>query len=444
MQAGRSDAFSSSSGLVARVLAARRATMKLAEPLEVEDWVVQSMPDASPVKWHLAHTTWFFERFVLRPLGIAPVSEAYDYLFNSYYESVGSRQPRARRGMLTRPTAAEIISYRKTVDARLADLEGSSHFLSAGSRFGEIAAALELGKNHEEQHQELLLTDLKHLLNENPLRPAYLPPPHVTPVRVKNDASPLAWHRFEEGVASIGHDDDEDTFSFDNERPRHKVYISAFELASRVVTCGEYLAFIEDGGYRRPELWLSDGWSWVNEHLVQAPMYWDLEKRACFTLRGQRSLIKSEPVCHVTYYEADAYARWASARLPREEEWEIAATSNKRSPEHDGIFADDTSHHPQPSKATVCEDVGAGGGLAQMLGDCWEWTSSAYAPYPGFEPLPGAFGEYNGKFMVSQMVLRGGSCATPRDHVRTTYRNFFPPSAAWQFTGIRLAKDVVT
>ena len=419
---------SSGSGLVARVLAARRATMRLAQPLEVEDWVVQSMPDASPVKWHLAHTTWFFERFVLRPLGVPPVAEAYDYLFNSYYESVGSRHPRARRGMLTRPTAAEIVDYRSAVDGRLADLEGSP-------RLAEIAEALELGKNHEEQHQELLLTDVKHLFGANPLSPAYRA--GLAPA-ARGEPLPLAWHRFGGGLTSIGHGGS--SFAFDNERPRHEVFVAPFELASRLVTCGEYLAFIEDGGYARPELWLSDGWAWVNAENQRAPAYWDLDARTVFTLGGRRDLVPSEPVCHVTLYEADAYARWAGARLPREAEWEVAAERSgagaKDGPHAatEGAFVEDEAFHPRAARQ--------GAGVVQLFGDAWEWTASAYAPYPGFEPLPGAFGEYNGKFMVSQMVLRGGSCATPRDHVRATYRNFFPPGAAWQFTGIRLAKDI--
>ncbi len=399
--------------------------MKLVEPLEIEDWVVQSMPDASPVKWHLAHTTWFFERFVLRPLGVPAFSDAYDYLFNSYYESVGPRHARPRRGMLTRPTAAEVVAYRKAIDARLADLEGSP-------RLAEIADALELGKAHEEQHQELLLTDVKHLFSENPLRPAYRAGGTAP---VEDVAPPLSWVRFDGGVFSIGHDGS--GFSFDNERPRHQVLVTPFELASRLVTCGEYLEFIEDGGYRRPELWLSDGWAWVHagREPVRAPLYWDLDARVLHTLHGTRPIVSSEPVCHVTCYEADAYARWAGARLPREAEWEIAAERAlaKGDPAARGSFVEDDALHPRPARAAA---------MAQLLGDAWEWTQSAYAPYPGFQPLPGAFGEYNGKFMINQHVLRGGSCLTPRDHIRATYRNFFPPSAAWQVTGIRLARDV--
>lgn len=413
--------------LVRRVLATRRATMGLVEPLEVEDWVVQSMPDASPVKWHLAHTTWFFERFVLRDLGIPPVHEAFDYLFNSYYESVGSRHPRPKRGVLTRPTAAAIVAYRKSIDGKLAELEGSP-------RLGEVAAALELGLQHEQQHQELLLTDVKHLFGENPLFPAYQPTSRRPSAPASDSAPPLQFVRFEGGVYSIGHEGD--GFSFDNERPRHRVFTTPFALATRLVTTAEYRAFIEDGGYERPELWLSEGWAWVNAHSIRAPMYWDkdhLATRSLFTLHGRRSMIDAEPVCHVTYYEADAYARWAGARLPREAEWEIAA--ERGSGTAGELLTTDGDLHP---RRAVSE---GGAALSQMIGDAWEWTQSAYSPYPGFKPLAGAFGEYNGKFMVSQMVLRGGSCVTPKDHARATYRNFFPPNAAWQFTGIRLAKD---
>jgi ergothioneine biosynthesis protein EgtB len=395
---------SSLSGLVARVLAVRRATIQLVEPLEIDDWGAQSMPDASPVKWHLAHTTWFFERFVLRS---GTNADKHDYLFNSYYESVGARQPRSQRGLLTRPTAAEVLAYRRAIDARLSEL-GERPYRS------DVAEALELGMNHEQQHQELLLTDVKHLFAANPLEPAYLPR-----CTVEHPAIDFAWRRVGEGVAMIGHGGD--AFAFDNERPRHDVLVAPFEIARRLVTCGEYLAFIEDGGYRRPRLWLSEGWSWARE--ASAPLYWNLEDRTVYTLGGRRPILASEPVCHVNYYEADAYARWAGARLPREDEWEVAAHRE------DGNFLETAALHPVPA---VNE---------QFFGDAWEWTASAYLPYPGFKPLAGAFGEYNGKFMVGQMVLRGGSCATPRDHIRATYRNFFPASAAWQFTGIRLARD---
>lgn len=438
----------SMTGVIARVLATRRATMKLVEPLEIEDWVVQSMPDASPAKWHLAHTTWFFERFVLRALGVAPVHEAYDYLFNSYYESVGSRHPRPRRGMITRPTVADVIAYRQAIDARLADLDGSSKLTP------EILAALELGKNHEEQHQELLLTDMKHLLGENPLAPSYVraqgTPSKRAPHVESPAASPLAWHRFDGGVVSIGVDPASTSFTFDNEQPRHRVFVEPFEIASRLVTCAEYTLFIEDRGYERPELWLSEGWAWVNANSAspaRAPMYWDLPKREIFTLHGKRAIRASEPVCHVTYFEADAFARWAGARLPREAEWEVAAESAVARNAPRGAFIEDAVFHPRAApiaSATTPSSPSTSStpsGITQILGDAWEWTQSAYEPYPGFAPLAGAFGEYNGKFMVSQLILRGGSCATPSDHIRTTYRNFFPPHAAWQFTGIRLARD---
>ncbi|MBX3191353.1 MAG: ergothioneine biosynthesis protein EgtB [Labilithrix sp.] len=411
--------------LISRVLRARRATVRLAEPLSAEDLVVQSMPDASPTKWHLAHTTWFFERFVLRELGLPPVRDEYDYLFNSYYDAVGPRHPRSARGLLSRPSAEEVFGYRRTVDARLADLEGSR-------RLQDVAAALELGLHHEQQHQELLLTDIKHAFGTNPLLPAY-----ATDVAPRAPREPVAmrWRDVAGGLASIGHD--RDAFSFDNERPRHKVYVTPFTVASRLVTCGEYLAFVHDGGYRRPELWLSEGWAWVQSTVKHAPLYWlarhdgdDDMSPDVFTLRGPRAFVADEPVCHVSYYEADAYARWAGARLPTEAEWEIAAEHAARESGIAPPVNDAATNHLHP-----VADEGS------MPGNLWQWTSSAYAPYPGFEPLAGAFGEYNGKFMVSQMVLRGGSCATPRDHARITYRNFFPPSAVWQFSGIRLARD---
>lgn len=395
--------------IVSRVLRTRTATVRLTEHLGPEDMVVQSMPDASPAKWHLAHTSWFFDRFVLQPLGLPPVRPEYDYLFNSYYDAVGARHARSARGMLTRPTTDEVLAYRRAVDARLADLEGTKHAANA-----EVAAALELGRNHEEQHQELIVTDIKHLFGANPLLPAYTsdgapggaPPPAAD--------GPVAWHEATGGVVEIGHDGG--GFAFDNEGPRHKVYLTPFGMASRLVTCAEYLAFVRDGGYRRPELWLAEGWAWVEANARRAPLYWldvggnDDDEPAheprVFTLRGPESFAARDPVLHVSYYEADAYARWAGARLATEAEWELAAPH-----------------------------------VEQAFGHAWQWTQSAYSPYPGFRALAGAFGEYNGKFMVSQMVLRGSSSATPRGHARLTYRNFFPPSAAWQLSGIRLTRD---
>jgi ergothioneine biosynthesis protein EgtB len=399
---------SESGTIIARVLGARKATTGLAAPLGPEDLVVQSMPEASPAKWHLAHTSWFFDRFVLQPLGMAPVHASYDYLFNSYYDAVGARHPRSARGLLTRPTSDEVFAYRRAVDARLADLEGSPQIARA-----EIAAALELGLHHEQQHQELLLTDIKHLFAANPLYPAY--DAGAALETSGPPADPLRWSSCEGGVREIGHDGD--GFAFDNEGPRHKVYVAPFSFASRLVTNDEYLAFVRDGGYRRPELWLSEGAAWVEANAARAPLYWvdDVQSPSlaapprAFTLGGLRDLVPQAPVLHVSYYEADAYARWANARLPTETEWEIAAS-----------------------------DLGR---VEQAFGRAWQWTRSAYAAYPGFRPLAGAFGEYNGKFMVSQMVLRGSSCATPQGHARITYRNFFPPGAQWQLSGIRLARD---
>ena len=390
--------------IISRVLDVRKATVGLTASLGPEDMVVQSMPDASPAKWHLAHTSWFFDRFVLQAQGLPPVRPEYDYLFNSYYDAVGPRHPRSARGLLTRPTTDEVLAYRRAVDARLADL---------GAPSAPVAAALELGLHHEQQHQELLLTDIKHLFAQSPLLPAYdataAPPELATGAQTKAST----WRSFDGGVREIGHDPHARTaFAFDNESPRHKVYVAPFSIASRLVTNGDYLAFIADGGYRRPELWLSEGWAWVQAHDARAPLYWNGE--SVFTLGGAREIASARhaPMMHVSYYEADAYARWANARLPTETEWEVAA-----------------SHHDRPD----C--------LEQIFGHAWQWTQSAYAAYPGFRPLAGAFGEYNGKFMVSQMVLRGSSCVTPAGHARLTYRNFFPPSAQWQLSGLRLARD---
>jgi ergothioneine biosynthesis protein EgtB len=382
-------------GIVSRVLRTRRTTVRLVEPLGPEDMVAQSMPDASPAKWHLAHTSWFFDRFVLQPLGLPPVKAEYDYLFNSYYDTVGPRHPRSARGLLTRPTAEEVFAYRTAVDARLADLEGGKHLASAS-----VCEALELGKNHEEQHQELILTDILHLFSRSPLLPAYSREAAAKPTQ----ASALTWRRNEGGVHDIGHDGH--GFAFDNEGPRHKVYLAPFSMASRLVTNGEYLAFVADGGYRRPELWLSDGWAWVQANAVGAPLYWLDNGARELTLRGADALAHGAPVTHVSYYEADAYARWAGARLPTEAEWEVAAPH-----------------------------------VEQAFAHAWQWTQSSYSAYPGFRPLAGAFGEYNGKFMVGQQVLRGSSSVTPTDHARLTYRNFFPPHAQWQFSGIRLTRD---
>jgi ergothioneine biosynthesis protein EgtB len=413
----------------------RTATEALAQGLAVEDLVVQSMPDASPVKWHLAHTTWFFETFVLDG---RPYHPEYRHLFNSYYEAVGARWTRAARGLLSRPTVAEVMDYRRNVDGRMRE-----HLDD-----GALAERIELGLQHEQQHQELICTDLKHMLSLNPLGPVYRP--SLTPIdatalatataATEAAAPPLRWVAFDEGIHSIGWD--RPSFAFDNERPRHRVLVPPFALASRLVSAGEYLAFIADGGYRRPELWLSDGWAAVNADGWQAPLYWRPdgepgERTAAwshFTLSGWRPVDPAEPVCHVSYYEADAYARWAEARLPTEAEWECAAAAASPATQLEGSFVESGRFHPAPAPPVAA-------GVTQLAGDCWQWTASAYAPYPGYRPLAGALGEYNGKFMCNQMVLRGASCVTPRGHARLTYRNFFPPAARWQFAGIRLAQD---
>jgi ergothioneine biosynthesis protein EgtB len=394
-------------------LSVRRATERLCEPLAVEDFVVQSMPDASPTKWHLAHTSWFFETFILRASAeYKPLDERYRQLFNSYYETVGDQHPRPDRGLLSRPTVREIFAYRRHVD-------------EAMERAFERApdAIVELGINHEEQHQELLLTDVKHVLASNPLHPAYraAPPPRPSEPR------PLKFLPFDGGLVEIG--DRGDGFAFDNERPRHRVYLQPFLLANRLVTAGEYLAFMIDGGYRRPELWLSDGWAQARAHDWQAPLYWQAlaGNWQVMTLSGLRPVQPAEPVCHVSFYEADAYARWAQARLPTEVEWERAAEGRPVQ----GGFLESGALHPRPAG----DDE-----LGQLFGETWQWMQSAYLPYPGFRPLDGALGEYNGKFMSGQMVLRGGSCATPMRHLRVSYRNFFAPQARWQFSGIRLAR----
>ncbi|MEZ4426427.1 MAG: ergothioneine biosynthesis protein EgtB [Nannocystaceae bacterium] len=412
--------------LLAEYLRVRAATEALAAPLSPEDQLAQSMTEASPVKWHLAHTTWFFDTFVLEAglADYAPLDPSYRHLFNSYYVGVGTMHARPARGLLTRPSLAEVRAYRAHVDREVTALLAGDVPLARGDapERAALLARVELGLHHEQQHQELILTDLKHLLAQNPTQPVYVARPPDPP----GAASSLEWHPHAGGLLEIGHDGR--GFAFDNERPRHRVFLEPFALAGRLVTCGEYRQFIADGGYARPELWLSDGWDAVRRHGWRAPLYWELERGSLFTLAGARPLDDRAPVCHVSFYEADAYARWADARLPTEAEWELIASTRAHV---EGSFADDRRHHPAPARE----------GLAQLLGDCWEWTASGYAPYPGFRPLAGALGEYNGKFMCNQLVLRGGSCATPRDHVRTSYRNFFYPDARWQFSGIRLAKN---
>ena len=395
----------------------REATLALVAPLSAEDCAIQSMPDASPAKWHLAHTTWFFETFVLQPhaAGYRVFDPAYGYLFNSYYNAIGERHPRPERGMLSRPSLEEVLAYRRHVDRAL---------LSAGAL---PEALIELGLQHEQQHQELILTDLKHLLSRNPLSPAYQKSWPLTPIR----ARATRWIGFAGGLHEVGHAGG--GFAFDNETPRHKVWLEDFELASQPATHGEFQRFIEDGGYRRPELWLSAGWDALRVRGWQAPEYWVRREEGwrTFTLHGEVAVDPNTPICHISFYEADAYARWAGARLPTEAEWELAAQNAPR----DGNFVDSGALHP----LALREDPPAGG-LAQLFGDVWEWTRTDYAPYPGYRPAAGAVGEYNGKFMSGQYVLRGGSCATPASHIRATYRNFFPPEARWQFSGMRLAR----
>jgi ergothioneine biosynthesis protein EgtB len=406
-----------------RYAAVRALTERLAAPLGPEDQCVQSMPDASPAKWHLAHTTWFFETLVLMPHvpGYEPYDRSFQYLFNSYYESLGPRHPRPSRGLLTRPTVADVLTYRRHVDAAMLLLFERA----SGTQRLAFEEMAELGLHHEQQHQELILTDIKHAFSSNPLLPCYAPGAHGR----AQAAAPLGWGDYAGGIVPIGRA--KDGFAFDNEGPRHLVLLTPYRLASRLITCGEYLAFIEDGGYRRPEFWLSDGWAAMQANGWEAPLYWFSEgdEWQVFTLNGVQRLNPGEPVVHVSFYEAAAYVAWAGKRLPTEFEWEAAAAMQPVA----GNFLDPA--HPHPKPATSSE------GMAQFYGDAWEWTRSSYDPYPGFKPLAGAVAEYNGKFMCGQMVLRGGSCATPETHIRPTYRNFFPPAARWQFSGIRLAED---
>jgi len=410
--------------LAKRYREVRGATLALCATLSPEDAQVQSMTEASPAKWHLAHTTWFFETLVLAPH--VPGYEAFDpsfrVLFNSYYQSVGRQHPRPERGLLTRPGWSRVLDYRARID------EGIGALLERVPVDARVAELVELGLNHEQQHQELLLTDIKHLFSYNPLRPVFREESDVGEEDdVGEPARPVDWLRFEEGVRQVGHEPG--GFSFDNEGPRHRCYLGEFEIASRPVTNGEFLEFIADDGYRRPELWLSDGWSTVEREGWERPVYWEQRDGAWldFTLLGVRELRLAEPVCHVSYYEMDAYARWSGERLPTEAEWEVAAVAHA---EARGSFAESGRLQPAPSRG------------ASFLGDVWEWTQSPYVPYPGYRAPRGAVGEYNGKFMANQVVLRGGSCATPESHIRPSYRNFFYPDARWQFSGARLARDL--
>jgi ergothioneine biosynthesis protein EgtB len=416
----------------------RQQTVKLITPLTAEDCQLQSMPDASPAKWHLAHLTWFFETFLLERFepGFTPFDASFRVLFNSYYNAVGDKHPRPQRGMVSRPGLNEVLLYRQNVDARMGELIDT---MAARSDHPDVAVfndLLTLGLHHEQQHQELLLTDIKHAFSINPAAPAYSrrwPLAGISP-------QPQGWLTYKGGLVEHGHAASLDgEFAFDNETPRHPTYVAPFQLADRLVTHGEWVAFMEEGGYERPELWLSMGWDWREQSGATMPLYWRGSAGGYnnFTLQGQVEIDSHSPVCHLSYFEADAYARWAGGRLPTEQEWELAARGLLQSPHQpQGNFVESAAFHPLPLQEA------AQGQPAQMFGDVWEWTQSNYNPYPGYRPWEGAVGEYNGKFMCNQFVLRGGSCVTPRSHIRASYRNFFPPDARWQFSGLRLARDL--
>jgi ergothioneine biosynthesis protein EgtB len=412
--------------LLARFREVRDFSERLCETLEPEDCVVQSMPDVSPTKWHLAHTSWFFETFILKVWmpSYRTVVPQYAYLFNSYYNAAGDMHRRDLRGLISRPTVAETYRFRQSIDAHIQELLESAD----DELLEEMEPVFTIGLHHEQQHQELLVTDIKNVFSHNPLHPVFR---QRDERQQRQEIAPESYLNFEETILEIGHDGR--GFSYDNEGPRHRALIPAFSLATRPVTNGEYLAFIEAGGYERPEYWLSLGWMTVNEQRWQAPLYWMKRDGRWwnFTLSGMRPIEEAEPVTHVSHFEADAFANWSGARLPTEFEWERAAAGVPI----EGNFVDTERFHPAPGATQ------GNGKLQQMYGDVWEWTRSAYLPYPGYRAAPGALGEYNGKFMSNQMVLRGGSCATSQSHIRPTYRNFFQPEKRWQFTGIRLARD---
>ncbi len=413
-----------SADLPEKLFRTRRQTLSLASPLGAEDQAAQANEDASPTKWHLAHTTWFFETFVLQPYlpGYRIFDANFNYCFNSYYEAQGERQPRALRGLLTRPTCLEVLDYRAHVDEALQSL-----FAGSFAEAEDVASRIEIGVNHEQQHQELLLTDILSLFALNPLRPAYR---DGAQLRAHQDTQPLTWTAFSGGQQAIGHAGH--GFAFDNEGPRHEILLRPFKLANRLVTNAEWLDFMSDGGYRSPSLWLADGWAKITKDGWRAPLYWEEVggQWLQMTLWGRQAIDRAAPVCHVSFYEAEAFARWAGKRLPTEFEWEVAAEGV---PVSGNMLCQDALRPlaaPEPSDSP-----------SQMFGDVWEWTQSAYAPFPGYRAGGGALGEYNGKFMCSQQVLRGASCVTPNEHARKTYRNFFYPHQRWQFCGLRLADE---
>lgn len=416
-----------SAALVEAYSATRKETERFSSLLMVEDQMLQAMDDVSPNKWHLAHVTWFFETFLLKPYlpGYKPISDSYEFLFNSYYNSVGPQYHRPARGLISRPTVSEVFEYRRHVDAGMIALLEQAEL----RQLEQLAPVVSLGINHEQQHQELMVTDLKYNLSINPLKPAY----HGIEIPRSSSTAALGWTEHAGGLTKIGWDGE--GFAFDHESPRHDALLQPHQIASRLVTNGEYLEFMADGGYERHHLWLSQGWRTVQETNWTAPLYWEQIDGEWwyFTLSGMQKVDEHGPVVHVSYLEADAFATWAGKRLPTEDEWEHHAAQQPI----EGNFADSALYHPRP-----LDSASLTSSPAQMFGDVWEWTSSAFLAYPGYKPLPGAIGEYNGKFMMSQMVLRGGSCATPQNHMRTTYRNFFYPPDRWQFKGLRLADDL--
>jgi len=423
--------LSEQTSLATRYRSIRRFSIELTEPLSAEDCSLQSMPDVSPTKWHLAHTTWFFETFILGKLAdYRAFDDRYAYLFNSYYNSVGQQYPRHRRGMISRPGLEEVLEYRAHVDQAMRLLLDQTEDADR-----QLWSLVEIGLQHEQQHQELILTDIKHVLAQNPVDPVYRPgkfdSTHSATTRTGDDVD---YRSFDEGIAWVGYDGD--SFAYDNESPRHRTFVEPFSCSDSLVTCGEYLEFMEDGGYQRPEFWLSMGWQTVSESNWQAPLYWQRDSSGWseLTLAGRKPVDPARPVTHVSYFEADAFARWAGERLPTEAEWEVACGHLNRDENFvDHLFKADYAIHPGARNDQ--------GSQHSAFGDVWQWTASPYVGYPGYRPPEGAIGEYNGKFMCNQFVLRGGSCATSSSHIRPTYRNFFPPETRWQFTGIRLCKS---